>query len=217
MTWLNGYGISAFWSDPKSCNYVPCPETFGTFPKDKVLPALHPWRHTEVNIPKGMCPVDPKWVPRGKLDFDSFYKLLARYSMHGHERSRGWFFWNFKCEVSDPRWCFDAAYERGWFPQNLSVDAYSPPKPYCGAWDTPMGKLWNTVSIMIACGTGLIFLAMICCCRCAAAQCGLSIGSRPEARQWRTAEESRPSVEISTLNISNNSELRAQLRQANQT
>merc|ERR1712070_237340 len=113
-----------------------------------------------------MCPVDPFRVPRGKLEFDKFYTELARYSMHGNERSRGWFFWNFKCEVSDPRWCFLDAWDRGWFPKNLSLDAFSPPAARCDSWDTVFGSYWNALMVAVFCAVLFLLVLITSLCTC---------------------------------------------------
>ena len=43
---------------------------------------------------------------------------------------------------------------------------YSPPQPRCGAWDTPFGKLLNTVYTMMATCFILTMLVLISLCRC---------------------------------------------------
>lgn len=162
ITWLNGYGAAIFWNPQSTCDYVPCPQTFGKFPADRHLAGLE-----GSDAPTGYCPIDSLRAPRGKLSFDEFNKRLARYSMRGHERSRGWFFWNFKCEVDDPRWCFIAAWERGWFPKNLSGDAYAAPMPRCDSWDTVFGSYWNALVVAVFCVTMLVIVAVSLLCTCA--------------------------------------------------
>jgi glucan 1,3-beta-glucosidase len=166
MTWLNGYGLGSVWNPQSACSYVPCPETFGSFPKGQRVAGLE-----GSGAPVGYCPVDPLHAPRGRLSFDEFYMRFTRYLMKGHERSRGWFFWNFKCEINDPRWCFLAAYDRGWFPKNLSIHAYSPPIPRCDTKDTIFGSYQNAMGVLMSCAFLFLFIIGSSVCIFLAGRC----------------------------------------------
>lgn len=158
--WLSaGYGndmIFSSWGGTK-CGHVPCPSTYGRLPDGATIEGNN-------GAPAGECPVDPPKPPWGPLDREEFYKTLALYQMRGYERSLGWFFWNFQCEVDDPSWCFLNAYDRGWFPKNLSTAAYAPPEvPHCGSWDTPFGATINAFLVALASLIGLLAVPVLAC------------------------------------------------------
>jgi glucan 1,3-beta-glucosidase len=143
--WLNGVG-----APPKSlseCSLVPCPQRFGTLPPNASDAAGYP---TPVG---GLCPVgrlNPRGEPAapvwGSLSDDEFFKTFTRLAMHGYEASAGWTFWNFDNEMGDPRWSFFEAHARGWFPANLSTEAYTPPVACCDSSCVPV-KWFGTVHV----------------------------------------------------------------------
>jgi len=117
-----------------------------------------------------MCPVGPppeKSAPYGPLEPEEFYKLLSAYMLSAYLTSAGWTFWNFKSEVKDPRWSFFDAQDRGWFPANLSEDAWAPLALPCEAKDSFAGNIfWCIVVLALSASCLVGCTCFYCCCRC---------------------------------------------------
>jgi len=141
--WLNGFNDNIPGYPKLPCNFIPCAAPYmgtdqpGT-PVDPTKAAQGP-HGTGISTPVfGQCPVDRDWhkqsagnyhdtilspdAPYGHDASDDVMKNLAQkkinaFSGFGH----GWYFWNFRTELNEPRWSFMLALEKKWIPKgNLS-------------------------------------------------------------------------------------------------
>ena len=154
--WLNGVGLStgdANTGIQAQCVRVPCPTRFNDLPPGV---SLHGGPDADGLCTTGLLP--SQGSPMGALPADDFYRLLTEYMMAAFEDSAGWLFWNFDNEMGDPRWSFFEAQQRGWFPANLSVSAYTPRLPDCSAPDLPF--FGDFLSAAAVCATSLLALLL---------------------------------------------------------
>lgn len=121
--WLNGFNDNLPGFPTVPCDWRDCaepymgPEQPGT-PPDPTRGPQGPVGMAGPNVSTpdhGRCPTDHAWP-----DDDEVMSQLARKKLfaYGGKGSAGWFFWNFRTEVTD-RWSFLAAAEKGWLPEHL--------------------------------------------------------------------------------------------------
>uniref|UniRef100_A0A7S3QGF9 Glycoside hydrolase family 5 domain-containing protein n=1 Tax=Chaetoceros debilis TaxID=122233 RepID=A0A7S3QGF9_9STRA len=143
--WLNGFNDNLAGFPKLPCKYTKCTDPYmgtdqpGT-PVNPGKPAQGPFG-TGVSTPVfGECPVDRDWHKIG-ADHDHD-KILSPDAPHGHDASdevmrnlakkkinafsgfgHGWYFWNFRTDLHEPRWSYMLALEKGWIPKgNLKAD-----------------------------------------------------------------------------------------------
>lgn len=138
--WLNGFNDNLSGFPRLPCKYIPCAEPYmgtdqpGT-PVDPAKGVQGPFGTGMSGPSFGMCPVGRDWLkltkdtadmnlmlhpptaPEGYDDTDEVMTQLAlkkinSFSGFGH----GFYFWNFRTDVYEPRWSYMAALERGWIP-----------------------------------------------------------------------------------------------------
>ena len=161
MIWLNGVGLP---SEPATeCSLVACPNRFGELAPNATDAAGFP-------TADGLCPVgrvDESGLPSapkgGPLTNDEYYHAFTQAAMSSYETSAGWTFWNFDNEMGDPRWSFFEARRLGWFPANLSIDAYTPPTPCCERACVPV-VVMGTASAAWATLGGSVSAALVAVC-----------------------------------------------------
>lgn len=166
MIWLNGLGVPVTWSDKSDCGRLPCPTTFSNGSLPAFVREGRPAPPGAAGGPDeaGMCAVDPFTAPWGPFNYSEFYTAFYAYAMGGYEASAGWFFWNFRNEMGDPRWGFLDAADAGWLPRSLR--GYRPARPDCAAADAA-GASWQEALVTLIVAT--VGLAMSLCCLCCAA------------------------------------------------
>mmetsp|Transcript_23280 Transcript_23280/g.78231 ORF Transcript_23280/g.78231 Transcript_23280/m.78231 type:complete len:637 (+) Transcript_23280:3-1913(+) len=177
MTWLNGLGVPVGWSDPADCARVPCPTTFsnGSLPAFVQEGRDPPPGAAGGPDKEGLCGVDPSAPPRGPLDYDAFYRTFYAYAMGGYEASAGWFFWNFKNELRDPRWGFLDAADHGWLPEG-GLRGFRPPAPDCAQGDAGSVTWQSAMGMLIATGVLTPLLTLIAAVAWLAARAGCCPG-----------------------------------------
>jgi len=121
--WLNGFNDNLPGYPKVSCRMFPCAAPYMNTddfdqpgaPPSKELPLQGPYG-TGVSGPQfGECPVGVAWGAKE----DEYMKSLTMKHLSSFNSGHGWFFWNFRTEL-EPRWSFDTAWYKGWFPGNVS-------------------------------------------------------------------------------------------------
>uniref|UniRef100_A0A7S4BPJ0 Glycoside hydrolase family 5 domain-containing protein n=1 Tax=Chrysotila carterae TaxID=13221 RepID=A0A7S4BPJ0_CHRCT len=114
--WLNGFHDNAPGFPKVECGSVVCPspQVSGIAgPPQGSSPG--PRGTGSPSAPSnGRCSVSKPWDNE-----DAIEQQLAEHKISAFEEGVGWIFWNFRVEL-DPRWSWEAAYERGWLPRNVS-------------------------------------------------------------------------------------------------
>lgn len=139
--WLNGFNDNLPGFPRLPCKYIPCSDPYmgdeqpGT-PVDPSKPAQGPYGTGMSGPIFGMCPVGRDWLtesskensknwmkapptaPYGRDASDEVMRNLAlkkinTFSGFGH----GFYFWNFRTDVSEPHWSYMEALEKGWIPK----------------------------------------------------------------------------------------------------
>eukprot|EP00322_Chrysochromulina_rotalis_P001082 CAMPEP_0115833252 /NCGR_PEP_ID=MMETSP0287-20121206/3076_1 /TAXON_ID=412157 /ORGANISM="Chrysochromulina rotalis, Strain UIO044" /LENGTH=561 /DNA_ID=CAMNT_0003286659 /DNA_START=75 /DNA_END=1760 /DNA_ORIENTATION=- len=179
MTWLNGVGKD--FAPSSICSRVPCPTRYNELvPKTESVGGPD----AEGLCPVGKLPQDGA-VPMGPHSPDAFYRLLATSMMAAYERGGGgWTWWNFDCEVADPRWSLFEAHRRGWLPSNLSTNATATPIMPCEQGDSFLGDIvavviWLAVSFVL-----LLTCSPLLCCFYPGARIGVA-----RVRTWCRGEK----------------------------
>jgi glucan 1,3-beta-glucosidase len=147
--WLNGFNDNLPGFPRLSCRYIPCADPYmgeeqpGT-PVDQSKPIQGPYGTGMSGPHFGLCPVGRDWfkessgnpqtgrdwvrappqAPKHLDDTDNVmthlaYKKINAFSGIGH----GFYFWNFRTDLKEPRWSYMLALERGWIPKgNLNEE-----------------------------------------------------------------------------------------------
>jgi glucan 1,3-beta-glucosidase len=142
--WLNGFNDNLSGYPMLPCKYVPCPEPYmgsdqpGT-PVDPGKPIQGPFGTGMSGPSYGMCPIGRDWMvedsdgmnwqrndptaPEGFDGTDDVMKDLAlkkinTFTILGH----GFYFWNFRTELPEPRWSYLLAVQKGWIPSGNSLN-----------------------------------------------------------------------------------------------
>ena len=148
--WLNGFNDNLAGFPRLPCKYIDCPDPYmgdgvqpGT-PVDPNKPIQGPFGTGMSGPIYGQCPVGRDWLkessgnpqtghdwvkappqaPKRLDDTDNVmthlaYKKINAFSGIGH----GFYFWNFRTDVPEPKWSYLLALEKGWIPKgNLLYD-----------------------------------------------------------------------------------------------
>mmetsp|Transcript_28348 Transcript_28348/g.37078 ORF Transcript_28348/g.37078 Transcript_28348/m.37078 type:complete len:519 (+) Transcript_28348:49-1605(+) len=119
--WLTGFNENQAGQPLVECDFVECSEPYWGdalpgWPLDKTKGPRGVVGSGTVNTPLfGLCPVDKVFHNE-----DEFVTKLARAKLHAFDLGgHGWYFWNFKTDLEEPRWDYSRAVERGWFPRTV--------------------------------------------------------------------------------------------------
>mmetsp|Transcript_52623 Transcript_52623/g.87384 ORF Transcript_52623/g.87384 Transcript_52623/m.87384 type:complete len:653 (+) Transcript_52623:97-2055(+) len=119
--WLNGFHDDAPGYPKVACDSMPCPKPYVSGlpgPPEGAAPGPH-GSTDHPSVPShGQCPVSLPWIA-GERTEDEIEIALAERKISAFEEGVGWFFWNFKVELQ-AQWSWEASYERGWLPLNVS-------------------------------------------------------------------------------------------------
>jgi hypothetical protein len=147
--WLNGFNDNLPGFPRLPCKYVPCGKPYmGSeqpgAPVDNTKAIQGPFGTGMSGPHFGLCPVGRDWLkessgnpqtgrdwvrappqaPKHLDDTDNVmthlaYKKISAFSGIGH----GFYFWNFRTDVDEPRWSYMLALEKGWIPKgNLNSE-----------------------------------------------------------------------------------------------
>lgn len=141
--WLNGFNDNLPGFPRLPCKYIPCSDPYmgndqPGAPVDNTKPIQGPYGSGMSGPIFGYCPVDRDWLkessgnpqtgrdwvrappdaPSHLDDSDNVmthlaYKKINAFSGIGH----GFYFWNFRTDVNEPRWSYMLALEKGWIPK----------------------------------------------------------------------------------------------------
>jgi len=142
--WLNGFNDNLPGFPRLPCKYVPCSAPYMGMdvqpgaPVDPTKPYQGPYGTGMSGPIFGFCPVGRDWLkessgnpqtghdwvrappeaPKHLDDSDNVmthlaYKKINAFSGIGH----GFYFWNFRTDLDEPRWSYMAALEKGWIPK----------------------------------------------------------------------------------------------------
>lgn len=147
--WLNGFNDNLPGFPRLPCKFIKCADPYmgtdqpGT-PVDQTKSIQGPYGTGMSGPNYGFCPVDRDWskessgdpqtgrdwvrappnAPKQLDDTDNVithlaYKKINAFSGIGH----GFYFWNFRTDLYEPRWSYMAALDRGWIPKGNLNDA----------------------------------------------------------------------------------------------
>ena len=120
--WLNGFHDNAPGYPKVACGSAKCPKPYVSGIRGPPQgPPPGPFG-TGASAPSfGNCAVSKPWENE-----DEIMQKLGQRKLSAFDEAAGWFFWNFKLEIQNPQWSWQASTQRGWLPANLSAHHVGP-------------------------------------------------------------------------------------------
>jgi len=120
--WLTGFNENQKGQPLVECDYLECTEPYAGdaipgWPLDRTKGPQGVMGVGNVNTPLfGKCPVDKRYQNEDEFASNLAKAKLYAFDFGGH----GWFFWNFKTDLQEPRWDYSRAVSQGWIPLNVA-------------------------------------------------------------------------------------------------
>lgn len=127
--WLEGFNYVASGHPGYECEEVACPLTDGKATEAEGGKPCTPMYPPVRTAKDAFGPTRDCMCPSSSKQTDAFVTAFASQLLWAYGQGSGWFFWNFRSELGDPKWSYVHAVERGWIPKDLSPFRRGAPAP----------------------------------------------------------------------------------------